>query len=150
MITKLEIYGIALLVVVCACVGAYFYGRHDGTTIERAKWEADSLKASQQNLLDLKVAITNATTISQNTLDAVGKIKVVNRNITNEVQREVKTNTVYANDCFAPNGLLLWNGANRNVMPSGAAGNQPAAILPGGNGPASAGQQGGNAAAKPR
>ena len=130
MITKLEIYGIMVLVVLAACVGAYFYGRHDGTTIERAKWEAESLKAAKQNMDDLKTAINTSNGISQRTLDAVANIKVVNRTITNQVQREITTDVRYAADCFPDTGRLLWNSINLGVLPSSPTVAKPPATVP--------------------
>jgi hypothetical protein len=149
-VTKLELYGIAIVAAICACIGAYFYGRHDGTTIERARWESDALKTAQKDMGELKIAITNSNTISTQTLDAVKNIKVSNRTINNEVQREIKTDVRYVSDCFPDSGRLLWNAANVGVMPSSAAGSKPGTALPAANGAAGSQQSGGSVAPKPR
>lgn len=145
---KIELYAIAALVVALAIAASYFYGRHDGTTVERAKWEAASLQAAQKNMDDLKQAIDKSNEISQRTLDAVGKIKIVNRTINNEVQREIKTNTVYANDCLPESGRVLWNSANRGVLPDSAAITKPITGTAQGAA-ADSGRKSGNASDKP-
>lgn len=147
---KLELYALAALMMLLAIAGAYFYGRHDGSSLERAKWESASVKAAEENMAALKTAINNSTAISQQTLDAVGKIKVTNRTINNEVRREITTDVRYAADCFPDSGRLLWNSINLGVVPSGATGGKPAPSVPGATGQPGSGQQGGNAPPKPR
>jgi len=118
---KLEVYAVALLVAVLACVGAYFYGRHDGTTVERAKWEAEALAAKERDFQSLLGAINTANQIGKDNGDAIKGIRVTNKTINTEVQREIKENVIYASECFAPSGLLLWNASNRGVVSGGAA-----------------------------
>lgn len=147
---KLELYGIAALMLLLAAVGCYFYGRHDGTSIERAKWESSSLKASEDNMKSLKEAVENSNKISSQTLEAVGKIKVTNRTINNEVRREITTDVRYAADCFPDSGRLLWNSINLGILPSVPTGAKPAPSVPAGSSQPGTGQQGGNTPTKPR
>lgn len=59
-------------------------------------------------------AVEAATTVSAN---AIAALKVKSTTITNEVQREVRTNTVYADCKLTPVGLQL---ANQALSPDGS------------------------------
>ena len=149
MTTKLEAYGIALLVAVLAAIALYFYGRHDGTVIERSRWEKAAADAKDQDMKALTQAVSKASEIGERTLAAVGNIKVVHQTINKGIEHEIQTNTVYRNDCFTDSGRLLWNASNRGILPDRAGVTKPIGAMPEGNGAASPGQQGRDPAAKP-
>lgn len=58
------------------------------------------------------------------TSKAIARIRVTNTTIQNEVQREIRTNTVYSNpDCsFTPDGLRIANEALAPRRPASASG----------------------------
>ncbi len=129
--TRLEMYLIALLVLGLALGGAYFYGRHDGQKLERERTESANLAARTQEMADLKSAVAGGAKLAEDTLKAVSGLRVVNRVINNEVQREIQNNVVYASECFAPDGRLLWNAANRGAVPIRPSPVLPAPAVPG-------------------
>ena len=125
MLTKLEFYILGAIMLAVAIAGAYYYAKHQGATEERARWEAKAAAATKADLESLTQAVQAANKIAGETFTAVGNIKVINRTINNEVQREIRTDVRYANDCLPDSGVLLWNAANRGVLPAGGAGAKP-------------------------
>lgn len=122
---KLEMYALAGLAAFALITSAYFYGRSDGVALERAKWESASLQASERNMRELKAAVAKSSEISERTLGAVSNIRIINKTINNEVQREIKTDVRYAAECFPDSGRLLWNAASEGKLPGVSAGSEP-------------------------
>jgi hypothetical protein len=125
MIGKLELYALGAILLAAAIAGAYFYAKHQGVMEERGRWEVKAAAATKADIESLSDAVKKGSAIAQDTYNAVGKIKVVNRTINNEVQREIKTDVRYAADCLPDSGILLWNAANRGILPARPAGDQP-------------------------
>lgn len=130
MISKLELYGIVLIAVLLAAAGAYAFAKHQGVMEERQRWEAKEAEATAKDLVSLRDAVNQSNAIAGRTLEAVGNIKVVNKTINQEVQREIRTDVRYANDCLPDSGLQLWNAANRGVLPTGGTGSKPPGSRP--------------------
>lgn len=147
---KLEAYAIAVVVAVLACIGAYFYGRSDGTELERAKWEKAQAEARDKDYKNLLVAINVSNQIGLENQKAIKGIRVTNTTINREVQREIATNTVYSTDCLPASGILLWNAANRGKLPAGAAERIDNAGVPAASGSGPQGRQSGQSPLQPR
>lgn len=73
----------------------------------------DHEKASQIDKKEMVAAAVEAA--NETSAKAISALKVKNTTITNEVQREIKTNTVYADCKLTPGGLHL---ANQALAPS--------------------------------
>ena len=127
---KLEIYGIAAALILLAAFGWGAYKKHEGVTEERARWELKVAAATKADLDSLIEAVAAGKKISQDTFDALGKIRIVNTTINKEVQREVKTDVRYLNDCLPDSGVYLWNAAGRGVVPTLAPGTKPPVARP--------------------
>lgn len=153
-IGKLELYGIAFIVLLASLAGMWFYAKHEGRLEERAVWEVKQAAATKADLQELIDAQAYTNTLATETKDAIGKIKVVNITRQGVIEREIKTDVRYVNDCFPESGRLQWNAisAGRPIMPSTDAGQQPdgrGTQLPSTNVPRGNGQQGRNPLAKP-
>ncbi len=151
MITKAEIYLLALLILAASLVGMWFFAKHEGRLEERKIWELKAAAATKADLDQLTLAVSTANKISQDTAAALAKRKSTTTIDRGVIQREIQTNTVYANDCLAPAGLGMWQSlsAGKPIMPGSSAGPELPAAVPSGNGSAGGGQQGRNTPAKP-
>lgn len=86
----------ALLAVLSAGAGGFKLG---------ADHEIASQAREQKHIADAIAAATAAAA------EEISKIRVVNTTIQNEVQREIRTNTVYADCKHSDDGLRILNGA---------------------------------------
>jgi hypothetical protein len=114
-----------------------------------------SAAATKADLDVLTKAVSDNKTLAEETKTAVKNIKVVNVTRQGVIEREIKTDVRYLNDCLPPAGVVRWNdvSAGRPVLPSGGSGQQPEGSggeLPKGTGSADSGRQSGNPLAKPR
>lgn len=101
---KLYIYLAAALASLGLMVGAYFYGRHDGTSIERAKHlEAHELVSRARD------AMIEAAG------NKIAEIKVNHQTIRQEVQREVIEKPVFRECRNTPESFRLLNDALTNT-----------------------------------
>lgn len=89
-----------IIVALVAILGAGAGGFKLGVDHETASQERDQQR--------MEKAAQAAAVIAA---DAIANIKVVNTTIQNEVQREIRTNTVYADCRHSDDGLRLVNGA---------------------------------------
>lgn len=149
--TKLIAGGIAGLLMLLSAVGAYFYAKHVGVMEERGRWEVKQAAATKADLEGLRTAVEAGSKIAQNALDRLNKGKaerVIDRGV---IEREIKTNTVYAVDCLPATGLVQYNriSAGLRVVPVGTPGPKPDATVPAGDGTAGGGRQERDAAAQP-
>lgn len=123
---KLEIYLIGALLLVACVTGAYFYAKHQGVIEERARWELKQAAATKADLQELIDAQAYSNTLVTETKDAIGKIRIVNITKTGAIEREIKTDVRYVNDCFPDTGRLQWNAisAGAGVLPDRGTGQQ--------------------------
>lgn len=151
MITRAEIYLIGLIVLAASLAGMWFFAKHEGRLEERAVWEAKQAAATKADLDSLTSAVNTAADIARGTQELLNKGRaksVIDRGV---IEREIKTNVVYASNCFPPSGIVRWNdiSAGRALLPDSTAGQQPDPAVPNPNGAAGSGQQGRNPLAKP-
>lgn len=107
---------VAAGIVVGAAYGGWWLRDLQAEAAEGARATAEAAADRRMNALAARVATSTET--------AIAGIRIENRNIFNETQREIQTNTVYR-DCVLPaDGLRIANKAR-----SGAAG-QPGAAVP--------------------
>jgi hypothetical protein len=151
LISKLEIYAIVFVLIGLTGVGAYFYARHQGVMQERARWEAKEAAATKADLVSLTDAVNKGALIAQQTYEQVQKgktAKVIDRGV---IEREVRTDVRYSNDCFPDTGRLRWNSINagKPIVPTEPAGPDAASKMPGAVGAGSLGLKRRDIAAKP-
>lgn len=127
------------------CIGAAeFHGRAAGRAAERQEWEVKAAHAQASDLENLKNAVAAGSAIASNTLAAVsGKATshTIDRGV---IEREIRTDIRYVNDCMPESGRLLFNAisAGRPLMSAGATTGESDRIVSAGNGAASAQQPG--------
>lgn len=92
-----------------AGTGLYVKGRADGRKLEQAT-----------DLREREVARMAADSAASAAAFAISKIKVQNRTITNEVQREVQTNVVYRDCRHSDEQLRNINAAITGIQPEPA------------------------------
>ena len=108
---KLYAYAIGALACFGLAIGAYFYGRHDGTEIEKAKHlEAEAFAR------DARDAMIQAAA------EAIGKIEVRHQTIRQEVQREIIEKPVFRECRNTPDSLRLLNDALQDKQPESPVG----------------------------
>ena len=73
------------------------------------KLGVDHEKASESDKKDLVAEAVDAA--NQASAEAIAKLKVKNTTITNEVQHEIRTNTIYADCKLTSDGMRLTNQA---------------------------------------
>ena len=149
--TKLELYLIALFVLLASLGGMWFFAKHEGRLEERAVWESKQAQATKKDLESLTQAVGMANQIAQDTADKLSKAKgqrVIDRGV---ISREIQNNVVYANDCLPPTGRLQWDALSKSgtVLPDSGSVQQPDHAMPSANGPATTGRQSWVAPAKP-
>lgn len=140
---KLEIYGIIIAVAILAALGWGWHEHSKGVDEERGRWEVKAAAATRADLADLQTAIATANTIAQTTADTLAKRKtnsVIDRGV---IEREIRTDVRYVNDCMPDTGRLQWNAILQNgtVLPSGGTDSKPIERVPVGDGKADTGQQ---------
>ena len=114
------------------------------------KWKDTAIAALQSDVQGLKSVSADTAKIAGDTQTAVGKIRVVNKTINNEVQREIiEKQTQYAVVCLPDSGVVQWNAANKGVVSGASAASKPDAALPGVAGASDPGRQGGDAPRQP-
>lgn len=152
---KWEIYliGIGLLIVVAAGAGGWCY--HLGGKASDEKWELKQAKAVNADMKSLTDAVNENIALAKGTASAVAGIKVIHTTTKGVLEREIQTNTVYANDCLPASGIMRWNdiSAGRPIVPSSGTGQQPnvsGAELSKANGGANPQRPSGNPLAQPR
>lgn len=131
MISKLEIYGIVLVVLALGFVGAYFKGRHDEQTAISQKTLADNSRAMQQAA---DAAITRATADDAARQKAADFIATVDQGLANVKAKfsNLPSVVVDARGCerLTPSAGMRWNAAE--LLSSGstldAAGSAPTAV----------------------
>lgn len=101
---------LAVKAALCVLVAAAVFG--SGVSIG-ARWEQGKQAMEQQHI---QQAVEAA---NQSTAKAISEIKVVNTTIQNEVQREIRTRTVYAECRHTADGLRLLNQAITGAEPAG-------------------------------
>jgi hypothetical protein len=148
---KLELYGIVLAVALLAAAGAYAYAKHQGVMEERDRWELKAAAATKADLVALTDAVNKGAQIAQNTYDQVknGKAgRVIDRGV---IEREIRTDVRYSNDCFPDSGRLHWNAINagKPLLPIEPAGADATAKVPGPMGSGSLGLKRRDVTAKP-
>lgn len=99
----IQIYLVGALIAVFASLGSYFYGRHDGSTGERLKWEQAAAEQKDKEEQKSDKAAKDREKDRENT-------KVVYRTITQNVDKIVDR-PVYRNICLDDDGLRLANAA---------------------------------------
>lgn len=122
--SRLEIYGIMLLVMLAITAGAYFKGHSNGVKKERNVWELKQATATKADLQELKVVVTEGNNIAKGVSDSLQKQKPVRIIEKGVIEREIKTDVRYAADCFPDTGRLQWNSisAGRSLVPSSGSG----------------------------
>ncbi len=150
-ITRAEIYLVVFLVIGLGITGAYFYAKHEGVMEERARWEVKQAAATKADLDSLTQAVGMSNQIALDTAEKIGKGKarsVIDRGV---IEREIRTDVRYVNDCLPDAGRLRWNdiSAGRPLLPDSSAGAKPDGRVPEGNGAASAGWKSRNPLAQP-
>ncbi len=105
------IYLVALLVWAGSLTGAFFYGIDTGK---------DRQIASQEKTRELAVEVKEAAQLGA--AEAIAKLKPRNVTIKQEVQREIRTNTVYADCRHTDNGLRKLNEALTGIDADPASG----------------------------
>lgn len=131
---KFEVYALAIAAVVVALALGGVGGYSLGKDVERGVWEAKEKRAVANELKELKVAVGEVRGISEATRNGVANIVVRHTTIKQEVQREIRTDVRYANDCFPDTGRVLWNAYNQGVMPGSGSRSGNAPVLPRGDG----------------
>lgn len=146
MITKAEIYLIGLIVMAASLAGMWFFAKHEGRIEEQTIWENKQAAATKADLDSLTQAIGMSNQIAQDTQEALkkGKAKsIIDRGV---IEREIRTDVRYVNDCFPDTGRLRWNAisAGNPLVPDSTAGSGTGGGVPAGVGPTSPGLQRGN------
>lgn len=86
-----------------AVIGAYFYGRHDGSEMQEAA-----------QLREERIAVVVREEAMKGAAEQIAKITVVNKTIQGKLETTIRENTVYR-DCIAdPIGMSLINAAIAN------------------------------------
>ena len=105
------------------CAASIFGAAWGGWWLRDLQSEAeDGARATAEAAADRRMN-TLADRVANRTENAVAGIRIENRTIFNETQREIKTNTVYSDCVLTPGGLL-----NANKARSGSAGQLGAAV----------------------
>jgi len=151
----IQFYAIGALIF---ALGVFGWGQHrhsQGVDEERARWETKAAAATVADLEGLKAALDEGNKLARDTQEAVRNIKVVNVTRQGVIEREIKTDIRYLNDCMPAAGVVQWNNvsAGRAVVPSSAGGSvdqSGGGQLPDGNVPANKQRAGGNPLTKPQ
>lgn len=131
MISKLEIYGIALAVLLLAFVGAYFKGRHDEQTAITQKTLADNAKILQDAAVAAAARAEADDAARKKTVDLMA---AVDQGLANVRQKfsSLPSVVVDARGCerLTPDSGMRWNAVE--LLPTGPpvepAGNAPATV----------------------
>ena len=131
---KLEAYAIIFIVFCISTAGAFYYGKYQGEKEERKEWQEKQALATKEDLESLRGAINIGNLIVQDVRDQLTKSKgtrVIERGV---IEREIKTDVKYINDCFPESGRLQWNvlSAGRSLMSSSPSGRSSVTIMPDG------------------
>lgn len=98
-----------------ATVVAFVAGAGVSWKVVSDHYEAKEAQKLEQVLQAMQEEVKRGNEIAERTEAKVGKIRVINRTINNEVQREVTEKTIYRDCVIPPSGLQLWNAANKGA-----------------------------------